>query len=196
MTCIVGLIDKDRVWMGVDTCGVAGWHATEREDMKMFTPQGIKNSLMSYTTSFRMGQILMYEDHLFDELAILKDDIDHKYMVTKFIPKVQTAFAGGGFGNINGKEGSEGGAFLVAYKDKLFTVHSDYQVGINSAGYAADGCGQPYALGSLATTAELTMSPKDRILAALRAASLLSAGVSGPFHVANTKTCKVETFEK
>jgi hypothetical protein len=196
MTCLVGLVDNDRVWMGVDTCGVAGWHAIEREDMKMFTPQGIKNSLISYTTSFRMGQILMYEEFLFDELAVLKDEIDHKYMVTRFIPKVQAAFSRGGFGKLNGDEGAVGGAFLVAYGNQLFTIEGDYQVAMNSVGYSAHGSGQPYALGSLATTAGLKMHPKERILAALRAAALFSTGVNGPFHVANTKNCKIETLEK
>lgn len=194
MTCIVGLINNDRVWMGVDSCGSNLWQRFERSDMKLFNCPGVKNSLVSYTSSFRMGQILMYAEGLFDELAVLKDEVDHRYMVTKFIPKVQKAFKEGGFGKEeNGQR--TGGCFLVAYKNKLFSVESDYQVGVNSIGYAADGCGMDFALGSLHTTAATKMHPRERVLAALRAAAMFSTGVGGPFHVANTKNCKIETFE-
>ena len=195
MTCIVGLVDNDKVWMGVDTYGSTAWCGMERADMKMFVPEGVKNALLSYTSSFRMGQILMYEPALFDELAVLKKTIDHKYMVKTFIPKIQAAFRDGGFGK---EESGEriGGCFLVAYKDQLFSIESDYQVGVNSIGYAADGCGMEYALGSLATTEGTDMKPKDRVLAALRAAAVFSPGVSGPFHISNTKTMKFEFFEQ
>jgi len=194
MTCIVGLIDNDRVWMGVDSCGSNFRQRFERSDMKLFKCPNVDNALVSYTSSFRMGQILMYTEGLFDELAVLKDQVDHKYMVTTFIPKVQTAFKNGGFGKEELGQ-KTGGCFLVAYKGKLFAVQSDYQVGVNSIGYAADGCGMDFALGSLHTTAATKMKPKDRVLAALRAAAMFSTGVGGPFHVANTKTCEIETFE-
>lgn len=194
MTCIVGLVDGETVWMGVDSCGSNMWHKFERSDMKLFKCNGVDNSLISYTSSFRMGQILMYAEGLFEELCIMKDEIDHKYMVTKFIPKVQSAFKKGGYGKDNNGD-RQGGCFLVAYKGKLFSIESDYQVGINSIGYATDGCGNDFALGSLHTTSSTKMKPKERILAALRAAATFSAGVGGPFHIANTKTCEIETFE-
>ena len=162
--------------------------------MKIFVPESVDKALISYTASFRMGQILMYEENLFDELSVMKGEIDHKYMVTKFIPKVQKAFKNGGFGKDDDGE-KIGGSFLVAYKDLLFQIEEDYQVGINSVGYAADGSGQEFALGSLSTTENLKMKPKDRVLAALRAAAHFSPGVNGPFHVADTKTCNFQTFD-
>ena len=192
MTCIVGLVDKKSVWMGVDSLGSNSYTRMSREDMKLFKCPKVDGAMMSYTTSFRMGQILMYGEDFFDELSVHKGEIDHKYMVTKFIPKVQKAFSDGGFETL--KDGSKiGGFFLVAFKDKLFTIASDYQVGVNSIGFAADGCGQELALGSLFSTAETKMPPRDRVLSALRAAAAFSPGVGPPYHVANTKDCKIET---
>jgi len=191
MTCIVGLVDKKRVWMGVDSLGVAGYSKTSREDMKLFKCAGVENAMISYTTSFRMGQLLMYGE-FFEELEVLKDKINHKYMVTKFVPKIQKAFEDGGFGTIKSGE-KVGGSFLVAFRGRLFRVESDYQVGVNSIGYAADGCGADLALGSLHATSSLKILPRERVLMALRAATEFSAGVAPPFHVANTDDCKIET---
>jgi hypothetical protein len=188
--------------MGVDSCGSNTWQKFERSDQKLFNCPGVENALIAYTSSFRMGQILMYAEGLFEELAVLKDEVDHKYMVTTFIPKVQEAFKKGGFGKESDGERT-GGCFLVAYRDKLFTIEGDYQVGVNSIGYAADGCGMEFALGSLHTTESLKppgrkrgMPARDRILCALRAAAKFSTGVDAPFHVANTGNCKLETFEE
>lgn len=57
MTCIVGLVDGDRVILGGDSAGIAGWHLQLRADEKVFRngPYAI-----GFTTSFRMGQILRY----------------------------------------------------------------------------------------------------------------------------------------
>lgn len=191
MTCIVGLVDKKRVWMGVDSLGVAGYSKTSREDMKLFKCAGVENAMISYTTSFRMGQLLMYGE-FFEEIEILKGKIDHKYMVTKFVPKIQKAFEDGGFGTaVSGEK--TGGSFLVAFRGSLFCVASNYQIGVNSIGYAADGCGADLALGSLHATSSLKMPPRERVLMALRAAVEFNAMVAPPFHIANTDDCKIET---
>jgi hypothetical protein len=176
MTCIVGLIDKKRVWLGVDSVGSDYSTKVCRTDRKLFKCTGSENGMIAYTTSFRMGQILMYTEGFFEELSVIKNEVDHKYMVTKFVPKVQKAFEEGGFGSTKNGE-KIAGNFLVAFKDQLYSIASDYQVGVNSIGYAADGCGMELALGSLHTTSGTKMSPRERILAALRAASEFSVGV-------------------
>lgn len=195
MTCIVGLMDQKKVWLGVDSIGSSVSTKICRTDRKLFKCMGVENALMAYTTSFRMGQILMYTDGFFDELSVIKNDIDHKYMVTKFVPKVQKAFEEGGFGsNKNGEKIA--GNFLVAFRDQLYSIESDYQVAVNSIGYAADGCGMELALGSLHTTKKVKMPPRERVLAALRAASEFSVAVGPPFHIAHTGDCKIEMVKE
>ena len=49
MTCIIGLIDNGKVYMGCDSAGVAGLDMYGRADQKIFK---VDNFIMGFTTSF------------------------------------------------------------------------------------------------------------------------------------------------
>ena len=85
-----------------------------------------------------------------------------------------------GFGD---KDGTIGGTFLLGYKGKLYSIDSDFQVGIPSLQYDAIGCGAELVLGSLHTTAKFNLDPQERIELSLEAASTFNAGVQGPYVV-------------
>jgi len=57
MTCIVGLVENGKVYIGGDSAGVAGLDITTRKDEKVFQKE---NMIFGFTSSFRMGQILRY----------------------------------------------------------------------------------------------------------------------------------------
>ena len=109
------------------------------------------------------------------------DDDIHQYMVVDFIDAVRECLKAGGYASKE-KETEQGGTFLVGYSGHLFTVDSDYQVGIPEDGFAAVGSGQDIALGALFAT-QGQDDPRERVLTALRAAERFNAGVRGPFHV-------------
>ena len=168
MTCIVGLIDKDDVYIGGDSAGVAGLSLTIRSDEKVFVNGPF---IMGFTTSFRMGQLLRYK---FDPPKQTVNVPDMKYMVTDFIDAVRKCFTDNGFGNA-----STGGAFLVGYNGKLYSIDSDFQVGIPTAAYDSCGCGSDVALGAL--YASQGRRADERIKIALEAAAKFSGGVAPPF---------------
>lgn len=172
MTCIVGLVDKGDVYIGGDSAGVAGLSLSIRADEKVF---GNGPFLMGFTTSFRMGQLLRYK---FDPPAQTVGQEDMRYMVTSFIDAARQCFSQNGFGD---KEATRGGSFLVGYKSKLYSIESDYQVGIPATPFDAVGCGSDLALGALYATAGL--KPEIRVRTALEAASSFSAGVAPPFTI-------------
>lgn len=174
MTCIVGFVEGDSVWMGGDSAGVAGLDLTVRADAKVF-----RNGPMvfGFTTSFRMGQLLRYA------LAIPQRDscVDvDRFMATTFINAVRECLNTHGWGTKD-KGQEEGGTFLVGYEGRLFSIGSDYQVGVPLDGYAACGCGDNIALGALYATPHL--HGKKRVELSLAAAERHSAGVRAPFHV-------------
>ena len=181
MTAIAGIVEDGKVWMGADSAGVGGLSLVIRSDPKVFK---VGELLMGFCGSFRMGQLLRY----FLTPPVPKesqDDFD--YMVKEFVPAVREIMKGHGFLNImNGVESLDGGSqFLIGRRGALYCIEQDMQVGQLATPYAATGCGQDLALGSLHTTHQMTgesrMKPRERIEAALKAAEAFSAGVRGPF---------------
>jgi ATP-dependent protease HslVU (ClpYQ) peptidase subunit len=179
MTCIVGLIDKEnnKVYIGGDSAGVAGLSISIRKDPKVFK-RG--NFIFGFTSSFRMGQLLMCGEM---DLKKQKNNEDtYVYMVTTFIESIRHLFKEGGYSVIDNNEES-GGTFLVGYKNRLFCVESDFQVGEVFDEYYSVGCGENYALGSLYTTKGTLLTPQERINKALSAAEYHNGGVRAPFNI-------------
>ncbi len=168
MTCIVGLVDKGNVYIGGDSAGVSGLSITIRADEKVFANGPF---VMGFTTSFRMGQLLRYK---FDPPQQTQSQNDMNYMVTSFIDAARKCFTDNAFG-----EKGKGGSFLVGYRGNLYTIDSDFQVGVARDAFDAVGCGSDLALGSLHSTQG--KKPETRVGMALEAAARFNAGVAPPF---------------
>lgn len=178
MTCVVGMISKGKVYIGADSAGISGHQVTIRNDPKVFRRGPF---VIGFAHSFRMGQLLRYKLELPN--SFFDKDLD-EYMVTDFIDSVRICFAEGGHG-MHGEAGEEfAGKFLIGYQDRLFSIDSDFQVGIPQRGYDAIGAGQEFALGALAVSKE--RSPTAKVTEALRIASTFSAAVAAPFEVIKT----------
>lgn len=181
MTCVVGLIQNDRVYIGGDSAGVAGQSLTIRSDPKVFQKGPF---LIGFAHSYRMGQLLRYKLDL--PLTFLEMEI-YGYMVTDFVDSLRECFAEGGFG-AHGETGEEfAGRLLIGYQDQLFTIDSDYQVGIPTHQFDSIGCGREFALGSLRSSKG---GPIKRIELALEAASEFSIGVAPPFTILKTSKAR------
>lgn len=192
MTCIIGLIDNDNVYIGGDSAALASYSLIVREDKKVFKN---KEFVMGFTSSFRMGQLLNFKlkvPSLFNGDGTKKEI--YEYMVTDFVDAVRSCLKDGGYAeNKNGVE--SGGTFLVGYGNRLFEIEGDYQVGESIDGVMACGCGEDLALGSLYTTGTMDLKPEERIKLALEAAEKYSAGVRRPFYIINTIDDKVIKIE-
>ena len=173
MTCIVGIAQLGRVYIGGDSAGVSGLDLRIRRDEKVFVNGDF---VFGCTTSFRMIQLLRYK--LDPPLRHPSMDV-MAYMSTTFIDAVRQTLKDGGFAG-KSNEVESGGTFLVGHAGRLFSIHSDYQVAENADRFDACGCGEAYALGSLFNTNfEQTIS--ERLFTALTCAAHFSAGVVGPF---------------
>ena len=169
MTCVVGLEDHGKVYIGADSLGVnvSTLEKTIREDVKVFINGPF---IMGCTTSFRMIQILQYQ---FVPPAHPVGSDDMRFMVNEFIDAVKKCFKDGDF--------SGGGEFLVGYNGKLYSIENDFQVGKPTLKYDAVGCGARFAVGAMFANNKL--KPVARIKNALEAATTFSAGVAPPFVV-------------
>lgn len=177
MTCIVGFIDREnkKIFIGADSAGVGSYHIRTRKDSKVFIRDPF---IMGFTSSFRMGQLLMSDDR-FNIRRQKEGESNYEYMVSAFIPAVQKLFKDGGF--LESKSDVlGGGTFLVGYNGCLYEIQDDFQVAEYADDFMAIGCGEPYALGSLYTSSG---SIVERITKALECAEYFSSGVRRPFKI-------------
>ena len=176
MTCIVGYIADDGIYMGADSAGTdSALNQRTRIDNKVFL---MDDFVIGFTSSFRMGQLLQYQFEPPEYIEQIYGDI-FGYMCTGFIDSLRACFINGGYAQ-NDKGEESGGVFLVGYKGRLFEIESDYQVAEVTDRYNAVGCGANYALCSLYTN---DGTPEEIVLTALECAEYFSAGVRGPFTI-------------
>lgn len=174
MTCIVGLISDEGVYMGSDSETSNGHSKRIVKNPKVFRNGDF---LIGFTSSWRMGQLLQYE---FVPPVICSETDLLEYMVTKFVPKIRSVFKESGFSNINNNV-EEGGTFIVGVKGRLFRIEDNYQV--EECVYPYTSCGNGYlaAFGSLFSTEG--QPALERVEKALEAAAEFAVGVRAPFKI-------------
>ena len=72
---------------------------------------------------------------------------------------------------------------IVVVRGRAYSCGSCFSFFRPSTGYTAIGSGEPFALGSLATTRELEIDAESRVRLALESAERHNNGVLGPFTV-------------
>ena len=186
MTCIVALIDGNKVFMGGDSAASDDKSGLifQRTDPKVFK---VGQYGIGFIDSFRMGQILQYSWNppVYKPTAGYRN-LD-KFIRTKFVESIKDAFKEHGYGNFtpgSAEDGDEGGIFLIAVQGagRIFTMDSDFHIGEADVQYMAEGGGQELALGSLFSTAQVK-TPRKRVRTALEAAAKFNMTVRGPFTI-------------
>jgi hypothetical protein len=170
MTCIVGIADKGKVWMGCDSIayGSDGLKSI-RAEPKVFSMG--EDYIFGFVDSFRLGDLLQYQ------LSLPPAECGKAFLVNRFIPRLRECLIEHG----HAKEGDNmDGAFLLGVRGKLYEVCEDFQIGEILCGYQAIGAGAPAALGSLYTS-EAWISKPRRMKTALCAAAEFHLGVAPPY---------------
>lgn len=178
MTCVVGLREAGKIWIGADSAGVSGWSLTLHADLKVFI-NGL--FIFGFTSSFRMGQLLRYR-FTPPEMPLSMSDEPDRYMRTIFIDEVRNCLRTYSYSTVENSV-EKGGEFLCGVAGNLYTIYNDFQVAELVCPYQAIGIGGELALGSMYSTTGTDKSPEDRILLALDAAEAFSTGVRRPFTV-------------
>ncbi len=174
MTCIIGLAENNKGYIGGDSASAASnsWtvRATIIEKVFRWPP-----FIFGCSTSFRMIQLLHYG---LKDLPEQDYSNNMAYMVNVFVGHIRRLFKEEGFSKIDDNE-ETGGEFLVGYRNKLYLIGPDFQVNGNQDGLDAIGCGARFALGAMRALSHLL--PKERILKSLEIAAYFSGGVLPPF---------------
>lgn len=176
MTCIVGLVENGKVYIGGDSAGICRDSKTIRKDPKVFKKDEF---VFGFTDSFRMGQLLRYK---FNPPAHKEGQDLMEYMVVDFVESLRNSLKEGGFA-YRQEEQEYGGTFLVGIKGRLFTIERDYQVAESGLNFTAIGCGSELAKGAMYVQ-EVGFNndpPEKKIEMSLIAATIFNTGVSAPY---------------
>jgi ATP-dependent protease HslVU (ClpYQ) peptidase subunit len=183
MTCIVGVVRDEVVYLGADSLASDGWmNSIVREDKKLFR---VGEIIIGLAGMPRAAQLLRFKL----DLPTIPGDADlFRWIVVEFIESVRKCWREGGYlEKKDERESGEGSEFLVGIRGRVFTVYSSLQVEENTWRYAAIGSGSSFAMGSLHHSASLGEDVDSAITLALTAAEKFNAGVRGPFHIISTK---------
>jgi len=181
MTCIIGLAEDNKVYIGGDSASGSSnsWTVRATTIKKVFLRPPF---IFGCSLSFRMMQLLRYRLYNIPEQHA--NYSNEEYLVKEFIDPVRELFKEHGYARIKDNE-EEGGSFLVGYRNQLYLIDTDFQVNESLDGLRALGCGEDFALGAMKALEHLP--PKKRILKSLEIAAYFSGGVMPPFIVEEGK---------
>ena len=193
MTTIVAVIDKNHVYMGADSAIIAGtMHYIDPESKLLqhtFDDQGEDRILlMGYTGTSRSVDII--RDCFAPPIRPTEDDLSiRRYLVSSFITKMKDQLRKHGALTTSTEKDENGrelmdGMLMVACRDTIHLIYSDFGMINPSDRYAAIGSGAEIAYGALYVTDGQLV--EHRIQAALGAATYFDSSTSGPFTVAST----------
>lgn len=179
MTCIVGMVDEGRVWIGGDSHVAANCQRYPNTPLerKVFLRGDMA---IGVTGASRMSQLL---EHVL-EIPEHPDGLaTFLYLVTVLMPAIRAMVVAQDGVGINTPQ--DGWEFLLGYRGGLYSVCHDLSVS-HLPVYGAVGCGREYAAGSLYTTHRdsndfVRFPARDRVILALQAAAELDVHVAPPF---------------
>lgn len=192
MTCIVGIADAGKVYIGGDSCGSDGWGVrADSYSYKVFERtvghgENIETSeqmILGITASFRVIDILTY---IFEPPAIHPTaDVD-RYLRTTFVDALYKCLNKHHAvkDNDDVAEITENSDIIVGIRGKLYHIQADLSV-LNTPVYGtAAGSGYQVALGALYSMYLFESIPaKERIEKALEAAGKIVGSVSAPYYI-------------
>lgn len=178
MTCVVGISTPGKgALIGFDSlAGGNGVYKIRRD------PKGAKLTpwlALGYTTSFRFGQILT---HYLEYKTAPADP--YEWAIRDLVPQMRKLLGEHGWLTKNSEQ-EQGGDVLLAVRDRILVVHSDFQVAEAAQGWSAIGSGEHHAAGALYATRDKT--PRTSARTALEAAENASTTVRRPWHFLETK---------
>ena len=168
MSCAIGLITTDGIWIGTDSAATT----SEGEKRPILAEKLFrnKNLLIAYVGSVRGGQILH------------KEQFKPPSNIYKLPDAIIEQCKEKGSLSINAEDQTNCHLcnYLVACKDGLYEVLADFQIN-KIPEYTAVGSGSSHAFGSLFTTGKSNLNPEQRVKLALTAAANFDTSTAPPF---------------
>lgn len=190
MTCIVGLKDKDTLWIGADSVGTRGNQSTVMASPKVFRNGSF---LFGCAGSPRHAQLL--RSSLFNPPKQTDKQSDLEYLVVDVIGHIRKIFGDhGALRQYDTKTEQHDSEYLLAYGDRIWMLEPNFQVIDSVEPYLAAGSGRQYAQAVLGTLEHNAfgqkLTAKAKLEVALKEAARNDPYVQAPFHILSMKVRK------
>lgn len=182
MTCVVGFVQKAKVWVGADSAGtVPDGSQILITDGKVFQ---VGDMVIGCAGSFRMAQLLRYS------LELPERDQGQpiaEYMAREVAHAIRRCLIRGGHISRMAEQQEMEGACLLGYEGHLFRLQSDFSMLEAISGFDAVGAGADLAIGALHYAHFTTprAPARKRIESALKASAFANSTVRPPFTIAS-----------
>jgi ATP-dependent protease HslVU (ClpYQ) peptidase subunit len=177
MTCIVGMVKGDTVWLGGDRAATdGGLNRTLIKEPKVFVKGDVAFGVCG------LPKVMDALQHTI-ELPVDPGGDRKAYLVAHLVPAMRE-----GLKKLECTEEHNGqqyfhGAMLIGYKGGLYQLEANFQLVESARGFDAVGSGGEAAMGSLRATHKKMGNPRKRLLAALETSAEANAGVAAPFDI-------------
>lgn len=179
MTCIVGVVEDGKVYIGGDRAAVDGWKKNTSAHSKVYR---VGPFLFGTCGSHRVAQVIEHEFKISVPQADTETDIH--YLATIFANEIRSLLASRGIiGKSDDHEDKFEGGSLVGYRGNLYRLSSNFQIDHFERAFDGIGSGSPFALGALQILLKSRTGAWTAIRQALEVAEALCCDVAGPFDV-------------
>ena len=186
MSVIVGIKHNGAVYLGADsqtTNRNKKEILTNSNNFKIWKAKCVSNCLVGQAGYLRNGCVVRVMEDLVKEIET-NEDINFEFVVTRIVPRIQNILIQNRYLSENDTIELMDSVFLFAYKDRLFSIGTDYSV-FEVDDFIAVGSGEDFAYGSLLSTQD-DLNPELRIVKAIKAAATFNQFVDYPFVLCNT----------
>lgn len=197
MSVVVAIKDNDRVWVGADSQASGNgnkYTLKNKNNFKIFKPMNNDKLIIGVVGNIRDTNILSVIDDYIDELTILKNEVDFKYVVKTIVPRIMRELNNHNrLSKTNDLYNHMSSNILFVYDNSIYSIEGNGGV-IEHDDYCVLGSGEDYALGYI-TQADVE-DKKELLVSSIKSSCQSNLYVSYPIVIMNTKDEKVEIIEK
>ena len=190
MSVIVAIKSKNVVYLGADsqvTRGSSRSSLSNVNNYKIWKVKGVENCIMGCVGKLRDACAIRVLDNLIKEIDVIHDLVDYEYVVERIEPAIKDCHKDHEFIKSDDPYESMESRFILAYKDKLFTI--TYGCVLEHDDFVSIGSGECEAIGSLLSTDNVD-NVEERIVKAIKASAANDIYVDYPIVLSNTDdTC-------
>ena len=195
MSVVVAIKKDGVIYIGADSQATKGGTRTtlsNPNNYKIWSVSDVDNCLMGCVGAFRACNVMKVATDLIPEVVALKDAVDFRFVVRGLVPRMMDEL--GNYGILQKKDAAPNmdASFILAYKDRLFSIDSFGSV-IEVDDFCAIGSGSSEAIGSLLSTMG-EEDPVKRIMCAIKSSATHDIYVDYPIVISNTEDTSFNVY--